>query len=508
MLDYPSKEAVEKLRAGGTVLTEDLNQNISLFKSMFKNIGTFVVREFSNKNDARFKFCIFYIDGMVNSETINENIIKPLMHSKIQPDSQNLLDMLANQIILINQVQKSGDIQQITESLNFGDTILFVEGEKDALILETKSFTLRSLSEPSAEQILSGPREGFNESLLVNLSLLRRRIKDKDLKMEYHSFGTRTHTRACICYVEGIADPNILEELHKRLQNVNIDGIIDTNYLREIIKDKIFTPFRTVGVSERPDVVAAKLLEGRIAILIEGSPVAITLPYLFVESFQSNEDYYLNFIYASFERFIRILSFFLTIITPGLYICAVGYHHDLIPFELFLSFTAQRSSVPLPASIEAFLLLIVFEIIKEAGIRMPSNMGQALSIVGALVIGQAAVEARLVAASMIIVVSLTAITNLLIPKLRTPAILFRYFLLLISSVMGYFGFIVGLSLILVHLLSLRSFGIPYLTPIDRFSLKPQDFKDVLFRVPWCKMKQRPAMAVDKMRQKEQGGGKN
>jgi spore germination protein KA len=511
MLNYPSKEAIDKLnqQSKDAALQSNIDQSIALFKDLFKDDDTFITRYFNNKSNPDLKFCIFYMDGLVNSEFINEDIIKPLMLGKIEDQGKNLMDTLRNEAVLINEVTKTSDMQQIIEAVTYGDTILITDGVAEALILNSKDFRLRSITEPTSEQIISGPREGFNESLMVNLSMIHRRIRSNDLKMKFQTFGERTKTRACVCYIDSLVDKQALDELYRRLNQFDVDCVLDAEHLAEMIKDNKWSPYRTTGVTERPDVVVGKILEGRIAVFLDGTPVVLTVPYLFIENFQSNEDYYLNFYYASFQRVLRIFGFFLTVITPAFYITAVAYHHEMLPTQLFISISAERMSVPLPAAVEAVLLLIMFDIIKEAGIRMPSNIGQALSIVGALVIGQAAVEAKLVAAPMIIIVALTAITNLLIPKINAAAMITRYLLLILSSAIGFFGLVIGLSFVLIHLLSLRSFGMPYLSPIDRMPFRAQELKDVTIRAPWFKMKQRPVMAADKTRMKtKQSGDQN
>ncbi|HML49589.1 MAG TPA: spore germination protein, partial [Clostridia bacterium] len=319
----------------------------------------------------------------------------------------------------------------------------------------TKAFPTRAITEPDSEKNLSGPREGFTETMMQNLSMLRRRARTNDFKIRHMTFGRRTQTCASICYFDGVVNRRALEALLQRLEKIDIDGVLDSNYLTEIIRDHRFSLFRTIGYTERPDVVIGKLLEGRIAILLDGTPDVLTLPYLFVENFQSSEDYYLSFYYTSFSRMLRMLGFILTVMVPGLYIAVVAFHHEMLPSPLLINITAERQSVPLPAAVEAFVMLIVFDILRETGIRMPTNIGQALSIVGALVIGQAAVEAKLVAAPMIIVVAMTGITNLLVPKLNAPIIYLRLFVLLMSSMFGFFGLTISMSVILMHLLTLN-----------------------------------------------------
>jgi spore germination protein KA len=296
--------------------------------------------------------------------------------------------------------------------------------------------------------------------------------------------------------MNGIANKEIVDEVFRRLNQIDIDAVLDSNYITELIRDQRWALFRTSGYTERPDVVVGKMLEGRVAILVDGSPVAITVPYLFIENFQSSEDYYLSFYYTSFSRLLRIVGFFLTIGVPGIYIAVVAFHKEMLPTPLFINIAAERQNVPLPAALEAFIMLIVFDILRETGIRMPSNVGQALSIVGALVIGQAAVEAKLVAAPMIIVVGITGITNLLVPKLNASVIYLRLFVLLLSSIFGFLGFVLSTSVMIIHILNLTSLGIPQISLDGSFRF--QGMKDLAFRAPWWKMHLRSGQMTQNM----------
>ena len=285
-----------------------------------------------------------------------------------------------------------------------------------------------------------------------------------------------------------MVNKNILKELYRRLEGIDIDGVLDPNYLEEFIGEQSAFGFNSLGATERPDVVVAKLLEGRIAILVDGSPVALTAPYLFVENFQSNEDYYMPPVYASFSRIIRIICFILTISVPAIYISIVAYHHEILPSAFMISLAKSRARVPLPAALECFIMLIMFDILRETGIRMPNHIGQAMSIVGALVIGQAAVEAHLVAAPMVIVVAFTGITNLMSSRLTAATLVSRYFCLILASMMGLTGLMVGISSVLIHVLSMETLGIPSILPVKR--LEYQEVKDTFIRAPWPNMLKR------------------
>lgn len=483
-------------------LSEWLEDNVELMKKLFTDVDTFHVRSFENSSDSNLRFALAFSKGVVDNTQINEFIIRPLMNCKTDLQSRELVGNLISHVLQTEEAEKTQSVKAIVEAVSCGDSVLFVQGSREAAIISTKCFKERPVEEPDSERTLSGPREGFTESLMTNLSLLRRKVRTNELKMKMREFGRRTKTMACVCYMEGIVNKAVLKEFEKRLDKVDIDAVLDSNYITELIRDSRWSIFRTTGYTERPDVVIGKLLEGRIALFIDGTPVVMTIPYLFIENFQSSEDYYLSFYYTSFSRLLRMLGFFLTVTVPGLYIAIVAFHHELMPTQLLINITVERASVPLPAALEAFVMLIVFDILRETGVRMPGNVGQALSIVGALVIGQSAVEARLVAAPMIIVVALTGITALLVPKMNAPIIYIRLFLLLVSSMFGFFGLLLGMTIIVIHVINTRSFGIPVLTLA--YKLPGETVHDMAFRQPLWQMKLRPRMAADRKRIKGDG----
>jgi len=485
------------------VLVPSLEENMAVIDNLFIDVDVYKTRYIKNAINEKLSFCIAYSCGVVDKAYICENIIEPLSSSGAFADSSDLIATLKDKVIQIPDVEQTNRLDSVVEAISYGDTVLFIDGVAQALVLGTQSFSVRSVSEPENERVLSGPREGFTESLMTNLSMLRRRVRTNKLKMKSYTLGKRTKTLCSICYMEDVVNKKILQELYRRLDKIDIDGVLDTNYISELIKDAQLSPFRTTGYTERPDTVIARLLEGRIAILVDGSPSVLTLPFLFIENFQSSEDYYMNYYFSSFSRMLRMFGFFLTLVVPGLYIAIVAYHHEMLPTQLLLNITVERQGVPLPASIEAFLMLIVFDILRETGVRMPSNVGQALSIVGALVIGQSAVEAKMVAAPMIIIVALTGITNLLVPRLSGPVIFLRYFFLLSASLLGFYGFILATSAATIHILNLRSFGIPQMMAAG--NLRFQEVKDTFFRAPWWKMLLRPkGFTKNKTRMKSEG----
>lgn len=472
-----------------STLTNQMEKNIKLIKSIFENDQTLLVRHIENRFSPSIQCAIIYTDGMVNNKLLNEDVIKPLLECRIRGTEQEAIDVIAKQIITCDSAEKTSDMDKILQGIVYGDSVLLLEGCDQALILNTKGWTSRAINEPESERVIRGPREGFNEALMTNLSLLRRRIRTPDLKMEFQVFGTTTQTKACLCYVDGIVNKDVLAELKKRLKSISIDGVLDTNYISELIKDAPYSPVKTIGSTEKPDIVAARLLEGRVALLLDGSPVALTLPYLFIENFQSDEDYYINFYFSSLNRIIRLIAFFLGTSLPGIYVALVTFHQEILPTPLLMSISMARQSVPLPTALEAALMLLVFEMLRESGSRMPGSMGQALSIVGALVIGQASVEAKLVSAPMVIIVGLTGISGLMTPRIKGADILLRFSFLICCSILGLYGYVFGVFAFLIHLYSTNSFGVPIMNSATENS--QQDKKDIAIRSPWWVMRKRP-----------------
>lgn len=470
------------------VIKKSLKENIELFKNnIFPGDNTIIYRQFKNKN-SQLKFCTIFIDGMVNTESINENILPQLMNANINSKSKNLINYIKEEVLIVNEVKESSKIEEILSSLLTGKSILFIDGFEKVLILNTMQWEKRSIEEPQGESIVKGPREGFNESLITNISLIRRRINSSELKLQFKEIGVRTKTKICMAYMDGIVNNKILRELEDRLSKIDIDGIFSTGTIQEFIKDNPLAPFNTIGSTERPDVVASKILQGRIAILCEGSPTVLTLPYLFIEHFQINEDYYDDFIYASINRFLRIIAFILTISIPAIYVAFITFHKEMIPTKLAFSIYLAREGVPLPTAIEAMLMLITFEIIREAGIRLPKHIGSTVSIVGALVLGDAAVNAKFVGAPIVIVTAIAGISELILYEMRTGVIVWRFIFLILASILGVYGVIFAGMALVIQLMSIKTFGIPYMLKL--IDLEKYNIVDSTIRAPWWLLKYR------------------
>ncbi len=472
-------------------LTTSLEQNISLFEGIFDDDATFITRRFQNKHLPGAKCCLLYFDGMVNIELLNENIILPVLDNDLSQyiDSENLLEELQYKVIAANNVKVAADIKTITGAVMSGETIFLLEGYDKVLIISSQGWEKRSVSEPQSSRVVRGPREGFTEYIRDNLAMVRRRIRDPGLKFKFRELGTRTKTEVCICYIEELVMDGLVKELESRLDRIEIDGVLDSGYIQELIRDEPLSLFDTVGASERPDVIASKLLEGRVALFVDGSPFVLTVPYIIAEVGQSNEDYYNNFIFSSFNRILRTLGSIMAFTIPAVFLAIVTHHQEMLPTPLLLSISSAREGVPIPTSVSLFTMLIIFDIVREAGIRMPEPIGQAISIVGTLVLGQAAVDAKLVSAPVIIVTALTGILTLLNKNLITSTIMLRFIFLMATGFYGIYGFIFAFIILIMHLMSMRSFGVPYM--MGTSNIKDHDGQDIWIRAPWWTMTLRP-----------------
>lgn len=479
-------------------LGKRLDDNVALMKEFFGEDDTFRMRRVGNRHDPAFRGCVMFFDGMVNARIINEDIIDPLINSELKGNI-SLIGRISESIISGNDVQRTGDVKKLAEAIMYGDSLVFADGCDEALIVNSKGFTVRSISEPDDDKSLLGPREGFTESLMINLSMLHRKLQTPDLKLKFRTFGTRTNTKACICYLGSLVRPEILETLEKRLDEIHADGTLEANYIQERIKDSPGSIFKTTGQSEKPDIIASKILEGRIAILLDGTPMALTVPYLFVENFQAPDDYYLNFYYGSFGRLLRLLGLLITTGVPAIYVALLGFHQEMIPTTLMFSLTASTKGTPFPTIVEVLGMLAVFEILRETGLRMSNKIGSALSIVGALVLGQAAVEAKFVSAPTVIIVAMTTITGMMLPRMKLSVLVIRALFLIAAATIGIYGYYLSMLALLFYLLGMKSFGIEYTSQL--FSPGGGRMRDIYLRHPFRSMTRRPLhMARDEIRE--------
>ena len=478
-----------------------IDKDLEYFKEIFKGDSVLRVRRFHCGGDINADCAVIYFDGMINAEIINGSIIRPMVNLGVMPPDArgegDIADRVLKSVLYANEAKATDDVADMLRGIMYGDSLLLIDRSRKGITANTTGWRTRGISEPEDERVLEGPREGFEEAAMFNLALVRRKLQAPDLCAEFMTIGRRTDTKVFVCYLGTLVSKKTLGELKKRLSEIDIDGILDTNYISELTADHPYSLFRSAGSTERPDIVAARLLEGRIAIICDGSPMVITIPYLFSENFQSDEDYYQNFLVSCVGRVLRYICFFLSISIPAVYVALVVFHKRLVPTPLLLSVAEARAGVPFSSVVECIMLIIIFEILKEAGVRTQQSLGQALSIVGGLVVGQAAVEAKLVSAPMLIIVALSGIAGLMVPRLRAAVFYLRLFFVIAAAFLGLYGYITAILAVLGRIVSLRSFGVdstPALASPDEDHLK-----DTMIRARFGVMTTRPFFNHNRIR---------
>jgi Integral membrane protein (PIN domain superfamily) len=485
--------AISSMSDEPTVIGEKLAFNLATIAEQLGGSPDVIIREFSMgpKKEA-INGAIVFIDGLVDKNQIERDILTPLMVETQKvglPNPGDLLASIQTKILPVGEIKTKTSARDIVDAVLSGSTALLIDGIGEALLLSTIGWEKRAIQEPTSEVVVRGPREGFTETLRTNTALLRRKIRNSNLIFEVMRIGEQTKTDVCIAYIKGIADDNLIMEIKRRLKRIKTDSILESGYIEEFIEDAPFSLFATIARSERPDAVAGKILEGRAAILVAGTPFVLTVPMLFVEIFQSPEDYYARAYYSTLVRWLRYIAFGISLLMPAVYVALTSFHSEIIPPPLLITLTAAREGLPFPVVFEALGMGLLFEILREAGIRLPRSIGQTISIVGALVIGQAVVSAGLVGAPMVIVVASTAIASFVVPVLSDLTAFLRIALTILAGMFGAYGIMIGLLTLLIHLATLRSFGTPYLSPVVPFF--GSDFKDVAIRSPWWAMFLRP-----------------
>ncbi|MBU3177296.1 spore germination protein [Clostridium estertheticum] len=446
--------------------------NIEYIKEKLKNSYDVKYREI--KCEMGIIFGVF-IDDLCDSKFISEYIFNPL----IQHDITNVdIEYIKKEILPANNI---GDINTNDEAISHilsGDLVLIFSFANKSIFCEAKGYVRRSVGIPVTENVIKGPREGFTEAFVDNVSLIRRKIKNPNLKFESMTLGTKSNTVVVLCYIEGVAPKKLVDYIRNKVSNIKLEFILDTNYIEEALKNKN-TTFDTIGSTEKPDVVASKLLEGKIAVVVDGTPFVITAPYFFIDNFQSPDDYYSNKYFGNLSRITRVISFFAACLLSGVYLALATYHFSLIPSVLAVRFAVARAGVPLPTVLELLLMTFFFQLLREAGIRLPQSIGQAMSIVGALILGDAVVGVGIASQSTVVVVALSSISSFLVPKLYGALSIWNIVIIMFSAVLGLPGFYIGFFILIAHMSGLESCGYPYLFPFG--TLESFKSKDILYR---------------------------
>lgn len=467
-----------------------LEESINTFTGKLGIKNPPIIKKFFIGKDGITKAAIIYMDGIINKDIIDRDILKPLMVN-IEEDISNYEEVsnyLCERYIYMSNTYVEKDIDKVVDSIKRGKTAIIINDVLDFIIVDTTGGNVRDIGEPKNESSIRGSREGFVENLETNLSILKRIIRDNNLSIETLTAGRRSKTDVAIVYINDIADKDIVNDIRTRISEIDVDVILEIGVIEQLIEKHTYTLFPQALTTERPDRVVANIMEGRLAIMIGGTPFAIILPVMFTDFFQGIEDYYERTVISSFIRSLRIISVFLVITLPSIYLVFIRFNAELIPLKAVIPIIQSRKGVAFPPILEIISMEIVLEFLREGGLRLPNKIGQTLSVVGGFIIGDAAIRARVVSPTTIVVVGVAAIGTFVIPnyEMSLSIRLLRFPMLIISNSLGVLGIAAGWYIIMVHLHSLDSFGVPYL-----FTNKYADIKDILVRVPLWQMNKRP-----------------
>lgn len=463
---------------------DELKENL---KTALNESDDLITREFTSGGTP---CAIFYLDGLTDKELLERDVLTPLITSTEPPTADNLDGLL----YFCEQPVPVAD-DDCPQTVADGDVVLSLNGEN--FVVSLRKFEKRSISEPPTSSVLKGPREGFIEEIKTNVSMIRRRIKSPALTVKNLKIGRYSNTAVSLVYLTGVADDKIVNEVERKIQSIDIDGVIDSAYVTSFIQGRRHTFFSQVGDTEKPDVAAAKILEGRIVIFVDGSPMALTLPFILFEDLQDGYDYYSEDWRAGMIRFFRLMGALLTVLLPGAYVALQSYHYHLLPLKFMITLLAATDGIPFPPAIEMLFVLLLFEILNQASIRMPRFMGISLSIVGAIVLGDTAVKAGLISSPAVLVSALSAIGIFCVPDQVGALSILRLLFLLVSAVIGLFGIVIMMLMLIAYLVSLESFGASYLAPYAP-RITP-DLKDAMLKEGTFNMRTRPYSIPNKNR---------
>jgi|GEM_PF-104987 len=497
---HPSPDKLRELPTSfrRTPVSRRLTVNRSFLQEAYGESWDIVYRDLLVGNSTRQGMLVF-VDGLVDKESIQRFAILALTLEARSASIGELLlreenlDEIQNRVIGFGEIRLSADLAEIADRLTGGETAFFLEGEKAAILMDTRGWRDRGVQEPTTEVTVRGPRDGFNETLKTSTALLRRRLRTPMLRLERTSLGDYTRTDVVIGYIEGLANVEVVREVRRRLNRIVVDAVLESHFIEELIQDDPATFFPLVRATEYPDRVAAGLLEGKVAIMIDTTPFALLVPTTFISLMQSPEDHFDRPVVTSFIRVVRIICLLLAVFASALYVAAVNFQQEIIPLTLLERLVQAKRGVPFGTAIEILILEVAFEILREAGIRLPRPIGQAVGIVGALVLGEAAVAAGIVSSATVIVVALSAIASLALPPyfLTLGMRVLRFPLIVASATMGVFGLSIATAVLVAHLASLTSFGVPYLAPVAPFDWASWR-RDVVVRAPRWAIDGRPA----------------
>lgn len=464
-------------------LNRDLMENMVKVRAFSQNSTDLLERQIEVSG---VPVAILMCEGMVNLQLFTQILVRPLTELSLEnADGEAVARWVSRETVLSGDQKEFFTYDELFSFLMAGFVVLLIDGVDRGIACGMQGYSFRSVSEPSTEMNITGSREGFVEPIRVNQTMIRRRLRSPSLKFEMYPIGEKSRTDICLVYLTDTADPRMVEEVKRRLGKLSSDILLSQGYLRPYLEGQPLSPFSSVGTTERPDTLCAKINEGRIGILVDGTPFALVVPYLFEEHFQSMDDYSYRPYYGSFIRLLKYFAFLLSIFLPGGYVAITSFSPEMLPDTLLFNIAASEQQTPFSMMTEALVIHLIYEIMREAGLRLPRPVGHAVSIIGALVIGDAAVKAGIIGSSMVMVVALTALSSFVVPSLYEPAAILKFVFILVGGTWGLFGISVGFVLLLTNLCSLESLGVPVMAPLSPCA--PADLRDGLWRTGWKKL---------------------
>lgn len=464
-------------------LNRDLMENMVKVRALSQNSTDLLERQIEVSG---VPVAILMCEGMVNLQLFTQILVRPLTELSLEnADGEAVARWVSRETVLSGDQKEFFTYDELFSFLMAGFVVLLIDGVDRGIACGMQGYSFRSVSEPSTEMNITGSREGFVEPIRVNQTMIRRRLRSPSLKFEMYPIGEKSRTDICLVYLTDTADPRMVEEVKRRLGKLSSDILLSQGYLRPYLEGQPLSPFSSVGTTERPDTLCAKINEGRIGILVDGTPFALVVPYLFEEHFQSMDDYSYRPYYGSFIRLLKYFAFLLSIFLPGGYVAITSFSPEMLPDSLLFNIAASEQQTPFSMMTEALVIHLIYEIMREAGLRLPRPVGHAVSIIGALVIGDAAVKAGIIGSSMVMVVALTALSSFVVPSLYEPAAILKFVFILVGGTWGLFGISVGFVLLLTNLCTLESLGVPVMAPLSPCA--PADLRDGLWRTGWKKL---------------------
>ena len=498
-----------------TIISASLEQNINAFSLLFNDCADIKKRRMKLGKELKTECFIAYVEVAVGNMILENSVLGKLLNTLWEMPEDQIFVYLRENAFGISDVTEYETMEEAAIGMLTGDAIFFIDGYDRALKIKDKGYPNMGVKEPQSEKSTRGSNEGFAESIKVNTALIRKRLRTPKVKVRESFAGRRSHTNVDLVYMEDLVRPDLLAAIEQRLEDFEIDGVLDSGIVEQLAEGSWLSPFPQFQTTQRPDRAAMAILEGRIVLLTANSPVALILPTGYNSFIQTADDYYTRWEIASFTRILRYIASFLAMTLPGLYLAVSNFHTQILPTDLLLSFAAARQGVPFPAVVEILIMELAFELLREAGVRIPGALGNTIGIVGGLIIGQAAVDANIVSPIVVIIVALTALCSFTIPneEFATAFRILKFLFILLCAYLGFFGFLLSLLAVLIHLSHLESFGIPYLMPFVGPDLNHyDDERDTFLRLPLSWMKRRPIYTMEnarvRLRIKKREGKKN